>query len=426
MNKKFLSVLIALTAAVQVFALKLPTGDSVRAADAKQDGDDIVEVVIGGENPAEITSPLGKLKVRVGSTVYFYKSGALKQVELIGDRYGEENSGVVETEIGKFIPCSTCSFYESGSLKSMFIDEPTTFTVGGIVYGVMGVGYNEDYRIEFYDSGTKDKFLVKRIFTYCYETDDKKIYSVSFKNKSGTYELSLDKEEIQFFKDGTIKSGYLAKSPDEPAIVKGEEVFISSNTEIYFYENGNICAFTSDELCMTNQGGTKLNIPAKTYIVLYQNGTILLCSCSNEVTVKTKSYKSEDNTNTMVIFNADGTLRAVRLDDGYYIDTFYSDGSIKRKVSFNGEKPDIIFYNFNGVRVERSWTGSSIFLNDGKYKYLYVQDGDKTADIGMIYFDDAGNPSSYSLTKRNNDGKVVFDETDFPEFETARKRFIVK
>ena len=177
MNKRISFLFFVCTITVHAFALKIPTGDNIRAVDAKEDEDAIVEVIIGGEENPDITTPLGKLKAKVGSTLYFYKSGALKEIYCT-------NNGKIETEIGSFIPYRECTFYESGSLKSLLIYDNTVFTIGGTLYGINGDEY-ACYEIEFHDSGKPENFLVKTIHATSYEIDDTKIDKLVTKFKCG-------------------------------------------------------------------------------------------------------------------------------------------------------------------------------------------------------------------------------------------------
>lgn len=438
--------IVFLTMSFNVFALKIPTGDNIRAADAKLDGESIIEVVIGGEQPAEITTPIGKVKAPVGSTIYFYKSGALKQVTLDYNPYKNDNYEPLTTEIGTFNlyggyreDAEELKFYESGSVESFCIEKSTCITVSGIKYGV--IAYET---ISFYDSGAKDKFLPKSIRPAPYDNEDgNTVYSVTFKNKSGTFDISLSKKNsyITFFKDGSIKSGYLKSSPNDLAKVNDQEVFISSDSNISFYEDGSIASFTSDELCMTTQGGIKLVIPAKTNIELYENGIVKSCECSNDITVKQTTYTYQADgysreKNIFVKFNKDGNIRALNntQDSDYdmtWIDTFYSDGSKKRIVECKrNDKRDyyvseIIFYSPQGNEIYNVYQYIYYHLNE-KTIYAYLQNGDEYKDLGMIYFDDTGKASSYSLLKRDKDGKLICDEFGFPLFEETRKRFIYK
>ena len=433
--------IVFLTMSFNVFALKIPTGDNIRAADAKLDGESIIEVVIGGEQPAEITTPIGKVKADVGSTIYFYKSGALKQVTLDYGHYKNDNNEPLTTEIGTFNLCGGINkelcFYESGSVKSFCIIKSTCITVSGIKYGV-----KPNSTIYFYDSGAKDKFLPKSIKSTTYENEEgNTINSVTFKNKSGTFDISLD-QYIVFFKDGSIKSGYLTSSPNDLAKVNGAEVFINSNSNISFYEDGSIASFTSDELCMTTQGGIKLVIPAKTNIELYENGIVKSCKCSNDITVKqtTYTYQGDEYSsekNIFVKFNKDGSIRALHnthYSDTYmtWIDTFYSNGSKKRIVEYHNPEhtghyyvKKIIFYSPQGNEIHKNYKYISYSLNE-KGIYACFQNEIKSEDLGMIYFDDTGKASSYSLLKRDKDGEPICDEFGFPLFEETRKRFIYK
>lgn len=418
--------IVFFTMSFNVFALKIPTGDNIRAADAKLDGESIIEVVIGGEQPAEITTPIGKVKAKVGSTIYFYKSGALKQVTLDDAYYKYDNIEPLTTEIGTFNLRGGCklNFYESGSVENFGIRKSTCITVSGIKYGVSDEG------ICFYDSGAKDKFLPKSIRPAPYDTEDgNTVYSVTFKNKSGTFDISL-RRDITFFKDGSIKSGYLKSSPNDLAKVNDQEVFIASDNNIYFYEDGTISSFTSDELCMTTQGGMKFVIPARTYIELYENGIVKSCKCSNDITVKQttytyQGYEYSSEKNISVKFNKDGSIRALWNYDSHtegWIDTFYSDGSKKRSVDRG-----VTFYSPQGDKIYWSSESSELHydLNE-KTIYAYLQDEDWKGDLGMIYFDDTGKASSYSLLKRDKDGKLICDDLGFPLFEETRKRFIYK
>lgn len=458
MTKKLMTLFIVfLTISFNVFALKIPTGDNIRAADAKLDGESIIEVVIGGEQPAEITTPIGKVKAKVGSTIYFYKSGALKQVTLDYDHYKNDNNEPLTTEIGAFNFRGGCelNFYESGSVESFYIGKSTCITVSGIKYGVAAYAYYDSKYVKqicFYDSGAKDKFLTKSIYATPYENEEgNTINSVTFKNKSGTFNISLSSELrhndgdwvssvpncIEFYKDGSIKSCYLESSPNNLAKVNDQEVFISSDSNISFYEDGSIASFTSDELCMTTQGGIKLVIPAKTNIELYENGIVKSCKCSNDITVKqttytyqTDEYRSEGN--IFVKFNKDGSIRA--LNNRNWIDTFYSDGSKKRILGYRSDAghyyvDEIIFYSIKGTftKINHYNRQTYIFVCNKDENWLCTPDlqkGDTSYDIGMIYFDDTGKPSSYSLLKRDKDGKPICDEFGFPLFEETRKRFI--
>lgn len=178
-----------------------------------------------------------------------------------------------------------------------------------------------------------------------------------------------------------------------------------------------------------NSRGKKLVIPAKTNIELYENGIVKSCECSNQVTVKQTTYtyngyEDRDEKNISVKFNKDGSIRALC---NYYsgivnwFDTFYSDGSIKRTVTDN----DVSFYSPQGHYISKYEKYIYYKLN-GKKIWVYLQNGDKTEDLGMIYFDDTGKASSYSLLKRDKDGKLICDEFGFPLFEETKKRFIYK
>lgn len=421
MNKRISFLFFVCTITVHAFALKIPTGDNIRAVDAKEDEDAIVEVIIGGEESPDITTPLGKLKAKVGSTLYFYKSGALKEIYCTEN---EDNlNGKIETEIGSFIPYRECTFYESGSLKSLLIHDNTVFTIGETLYGIKAyknLADREWHKIEFYDSGSTEKFLVKKIDATSYNIDEEEIEKITYTNKSGTFIFQLD-GIITFFMDGTIKTAELVSSPNQPALVNNEEVFIASGYRITFYEDGSIASFVSDELCMTKQGDTKLNIPARTQIELWESGIIKKCTCSNEITVKMKSYKNGDT--TICYFNKDGSIRAVQVGSYEFADTFYEDGSIKRKVKWSWNKSefdDVEWLNPKGNLV-RSGLG---YEGDGGWQQFYPKNGDRYKDVAMVYFNDSGTPSSYSVFKKDDKGNIITDEFGFPLCEEEKNKLL--
>lgn len=423
MNKRVSFLFFVCTITVHAFALKIPTGDNIRAVDAKEDEDAIVEVKIGGEESPDITTPLGKLKAEVGSTLYFYKSGALKEIYCTAN---EDNlNSKIETEIGSFIPYRKCTFYESGSLKTLTIYHSTVFTIGETLYGIQG-----GCEIEFHDSGNTEKFLVKKIVATSYNIDEEKIDKITYTNKSGTFIFQLD-GIITFFMDGTIKTAELASSPNQPALVNNEEVFIASKYDghpapITFYGDGSIASFVSDELCMTKQGDTKLNIPAQTQIELWESGIIKKCACSNEITVKMKSYiNNGDRDTTICYFNKDGSIRAVKVGWDTFADTFYEDGSIKRKAEWkwNKNKFDVEWLNPKGISVYS--VGDSLgYEGDDGWQQFYPKDGDDGGDVAMVYFDDSGKPSSYSVFKKDDKGNIITDEFGFPLCEEEKKKLL--
>ena len=438
MNKRISFLFFVCTITVHAFALKIPTGDNIRAVDAKEDEDAIVEVIIGGEESPDITTPLGKLKAKVGSTLYFYKSGALKEINFTENR--DNLNGKIETEIGSFIPYGKCTFYESGSLKTLIIYGNTVFTIGGTLYGINGDEY-ACYESEFHDSGNPEKFLVKKIHATPYEIDDAIIDKITYTNKSGTFIFQM-KGIITFFIDGSIKSAQLDSAPNQPAIVNNEEVFVSSKyykymhaepATITFYEDGSFAAFVSDELCMTKQGDTKLNIPAKTQIELWESGIIKKCTCSNEITVKMKTYQYTDNADipgdTICCFNKDGTIRAVLLKDrskGLYADTFYEDGSIKREVEigYNNNVLSVKFFNPKGILVEGFERNNYLVYQEDDWPKFYLKGEDKCKDVAMVFFDVSGKPSSYSVFKKDDKGNIITDEFGFPLCEEEKKKLL--
>lgn len=442
--KKSLSVFLLLIGTiVNVFAIKLPTGDSVRALDVKEDGDAIVEVKLGGEEPVEITTPIGKLKVKAGSTLSFYKSGALKSATF------SKTNDPIETPIGKLSlsneldRISVSFFYESGCPQKLYVTNKPVISIGEYNYTLCDSDYEYIY---FFDSGSKDKWIVKELYSSSLQYYVKDEYLTKYSNKSGNFYLFAS--NLTFYENGNVKKGFLAKSPETPVIIDDNEVFIKGPKEKYdrnlwieFYNDGTIKTFTSDELCMTNQGGVKLNIPAGSRIVLHKNGKIQKCTTSNNniITVKSKSYELNKST---YLFNQDGSLKGFYAgfaseDKNYsgYADAFYDDGSVKRLINSNEEQD---FSNSNYFRkfvyAFFNQKGQVFYAHDvynvnyvkNNYSYYYFQPEDYVENVAMIYFDDNGIPSSYTLFKLNKDGDYLLDEMGYPIEDTTKKTFVKK
>lgn len=450
--KKTLSIcLLLVITIINLFALKLPTGDNVRALDVKEDRNTIVEVKLGGDEPVEITTPIGKLLAKNGTTVSFYKSGALKSI-----CFSEDNNKI-ETPIGTISLIGKpdyysvnyySEFYETGSPKRLLLERGNTIIVGENTFIIF------QSIIKFYDSGSKDKWLVKEISlpdenSFYYNGDD----TISFQNKLGSF--TIIPFSVVFFKNGMIKKAYLYESPKEPISIKDNEVYIKGVLDDYaghfykkyawieFYENETIKSFVSDEVCLTNQGGLKLNIPAGSRITLYKNGNIQKCTTSNEntVTIKSKSYNVKEGT---YLFNENGSIKgfsaSVKDVYDYYgiADTFYNDGSIKRLINnydkysnymdYYGDKSYFYTSYFCNpkeklVTLSRNNSGSYAYYN---YSYYYLQKGDEDKNVAMIFFDDKGIPSSYTLFKLDEDGDYLLDEMGYPIEDTTKKTFVKK
>ena len=457
-RKLFVSFILFWTLVYNLFALKLPTGDSVRASNVKQDGDSIIEVVLGGEEPVLITTPIGSVYAEKGSTVSFYKSGALKSLcATYEEGYNEE----IDSPIGKIVLTSirngindACEFYESGSPKLLFLDNDITVNIGGYDYSINGeeLSYQQPYRyITFYDSGSKDKWIINTIYGNN-DLEYNEIQIVKYKNKLGEFQIftgyhrysDYNREcTISFYKNGSVKSAPLYKSPSEPIVIKDNEVFIKGgklNNEfcyVTFHEDGSIKAFTSDEVCLTKQGGIQLNIPAGTKIKMYRNGNIRECKADNDNTIKIKgkTYKVEQG--KPYLFSEDGSLKGFYNEERYsyegIADTFYSDGSIKRLIkysSFYSNQGTEYYYNFvsyifNPQGKVTNISSDFVYLSGSREKYYYPNK-ENFKNIAMVYFDDKGNPVSYSLIKLDENGEYLLDEWGFPIEDTVKKSFIKK
>ena len=479
MKKLVKSLVLLFATAVQAFALKLPTGDNVRALDVTQDGDALVSVVLGGDEPVEITTPIGIVKADKGTPVQFYKSGALKSLYPTH----EKGAGLpLETPVGTLVPNGDYTtyhheedfcleFYESGSPKRLHVQEDAVINVGGYEYGVKG-GYFERTGISFYDSGSKDVWQVRTLLGMEYEKDGKRMKSVPYQNAAGSFELSLDKDthkanRIEFWQDGSVKAAPLFKSPNATAVVKGSEVFVRGGRvnknfadkgyqHIAFFADGSIAEFVPDEVCMTSQSGLMLNIVAGCKVSLWKNGNVRQCSVSNENTVKmgaksytlhgTWDYRADTPLYDVYLFNEDGSLCAfsVAYWNSYAglrmvaADTFYDDGSIKRTINVLDEYSNAptshgavyayvnSFYNPAGVQFEGG--GESIIqLKDGRTsKRFYLQAGDRSENVAMLFFANDGSPSSYTLFKLDEGGDYALDEYGSPVADTVRKQFTTK
>ena len=184
---------------------------------------------------------------------------------------------------------------------------------------------------------------------------------------------------------------------------------------------------------MTKQGDKKLNIPAKNKIELWENGIIKKCTCSNEITVKMKTYQYTNNADipgdTICCFNKDGTIRAVLLKDrskGLYADTFYEDGSIKCEVEigYNNNVFSVKFFNPKGILVEGFERNNYLVYQEDDWPKFYLKGEDKCKDVAMVFFDVSGKPSSYSVFKKDDNGNILTDVFGFPLCEEEKKKLL--
>ena len=460
MKKSFvLSVLIGTFSIMPLFALKIPTGDNVRATDVKQDGDAIVEVMLSESKSATITTPVGPVKAAKGTPVTFYKSGALKSFYPSTEN---EDRSEVETPIGKIILNSyysestyynnncQCEFYESGSPKKLYLYENIVITLKNCEFGVMAKSYSSSpVPLSFYDSGSKDVWQIESFYSSYYEKNGTKIDTVTYKNKSGKFKISLG-ERISFWQDGSIKEAPLHESTDEPASIKGSEVFIRGGLKgdspseghhrITFFEDGSIEEFIPDEVYITSQAGQKIIVPAGRKVFLQKNGDIRLCSVNGGITLKLNDkdcYISGDKDIYDLYFKEDGTLYGYSYSGSSSITVdkvFYDDGTIKQ----------LMWVSDNSSNNEHSISYSCEFYNQKRKNFLqgekeiyhiidlrslygiafHLQPGDNGHNVAMVYFDDAGNPSSYTLFKMDKDGKYLLDKNGIPIEDPTRKKFV--
>lgn len=441
MKKNVIGLMFA-ALCTSVFALKLPTGDNVRASDTKMDGDKILEVKIGGDKPANITTPIGVLPAQSNRIVTFYPSGALKSI--IVDRQ------TISTPIGDLTVAGELFFYESGSPAKIPItyksdDGFSKLKIGNIEYTVY-IGYEQD--IYFYDSGNKDVWQPQRV---PYKEGD---YSFSFEytNKSGKFDLKPVKGNdcvYEFYPDGSLRGGKLKTSPDFPVMVNGTEVYIQSDSVIEFFSDGSISHFVPDELIQAEQGGLKFSIAAGNDVWLHKDGKIRVADevkniSSASVAVGKKSYNT--NNISVLMFDEKGNLSGLGEEINNLCDSFYTDGRIKRLVDWkysglsNLWKTDLPNRQFEAIRTADAYVES--FLNPKQEdvelhdtyisifdrvsysdKKFNLESGDFGAYIANVYFADNGTPTSYTTFKHDLFGNYILDEYGRPIEDTTKKNF---
>lgn len=437
MKKSFvLSVLIGTFSIMPLFALKIPTGDNVRATDVKQDGDAIVEVMLNESKSATITTPVGPVKAAKGTPVTFYKSGALKSFYPSTEN---EDRSEVETPIGKMILNSgyynstsrenyCCEFYESGCPKKLYLYENTVISVKNNSFGILaknGYGGYSQYPISFYDSGKKNEWQVKRLTG----SDS----GITYTNESGKFKIGHREGVIEFWQNGSIKYAPLCESPEVFALVKGNEVYIKGkekNCRIGFFEDGSISEFVSDEACLTEQGGLKLTIVANEKVCLWKNGNIRQCSVSNPNNIKVGDvvYKlkgKHDDKYDIYLFNEDGTLKGFSYKFDQWsenvADKFYANGNPRRTINLYEEYSNSAPYD--GKNYIANFYYEAGGLNNTRFS-IFLQDGDSESNLAMVYCDAKNNLESYTLFMLDENGEYLLDEYGIPMEDTkTRKKF---
>ena len=444
--KKIVIGLMLAALCTSVFALKLPTGDNVRASDTLMDGDKILEVRIGGDKPANITTPIGVLPALHNQIVTFYPSGALKSLYVDW----RKDKQTISTPIGDLTVAGELFFYESGSpakISTTYQSEKglSKLKIGNIEYTV----YNDyEQEIYFYDSGNKDVWQPQRV---PYKKGD---YSFSFEytNKSGKFDLRPEKGNdsvYEFYPDGSLKGGKLKTSPDFPVMVNGTEVYIKKDSVIEFFSDGSISHFVPDELIQVEQGGLKFTIAAGNDVWLHKDGKIRVADnvkniSSDSVAVGKQAYNS--NNISVLMFDEKGNLSGFGVTINKLFDAFYTDGKIKRAVDwtysalYNLWKTNLPNGEFEAIRtgdayvkgfsnpkeedVELHDTYVSIY-DKASYsnKKFNLESGDFGAYIANVYFADNGTPTSYTTFKHDLFGNYILDEYGRPIEDTTKKKF---
>lgn len=450
--KKLLAGTIIAALCASAFALKLPTGDNVRAADTIMDGDKILSVELGGDKPSNITTPVGVLPAKSGSIVEFYPSGALKTL-----RIDYKDKQTIETSIGKLSLFSTQYFYESGSPARLTVttleddNKYSNLKIGNVDYTAY---FEYESYIFFYDSGSKDVLQPQRV---PYNPSDSN-FSFKYTNKSGTFDLcprSINNPDYhavyEFYPDGSLRGGHLKISPDDPVMVNGTEVYIKKDSIIEFFQDGSISHFVPDELLQMEQDGIKFTVAAGNDVWLHKDGKIRVADGVNNIspaslTVGKKTYPASSM--GTLAFNKEGKLAGFRESSSNNLcDTFYSDGAQKRFVRWNfgdvGKQwkeslPNGNFSPLNDGKPGYSQEfvnpiGKDVFINISdvsiydKSSYSWIKFNLKSGDYGVyianIYFADNGNPTSYTTYKHDLFGNYILDEYGRPVEDTTRKRF---
>lgn len=509
--KRFVSLVTGMALSASVFALKIPTGDNVRAADVKQNGNAIVEVTLGGDTPVNITTSIGVVQAKAGSVVYFYDKSVLKELTTIeqnvttsigtvkvkgGGKMTFYESGALatlspaeqtldlpplkavklsasrdmtfyesgklkevslyekgqtlETPIGTFNISkrsfseedpSSIGYYKSGSPMIMYVKAYKAITVGGTEYFCHGYdGYNHFYPIEFHDSGSSDKWLVKSLSPGRYSKDETVVSSVAYESKIGKIEIALNPSgskcpvRITFDKDGNVLSAPLYKSPDFTVKVNGEDVYIKGGKyeQVYWDEYGKkkidtLCSISFyddastikscvlDDLVITEVGGIKFKMPAGTEVGFWNNGNIKKCSSSEPTALNINGKPMSIEADRSYLFHRNGKFWAVETRHGF-VDTFYGDGALKRVINVCDN------YSNSG---NKSWY-SALFLSPNGYRIVEIESrepGDLGRNVSMVFFDDNDKPSSYTMFKLDKNGNYILDDEGLPIEDPTKKKF---
>ena len=449
--KKLFGFAFTTLIAVNAFALRLPNGDNVRAADTEMEGDSIVTVKIGGENIANITTPIGVLPVAPGTKISFYPTGELKYIEV-----DAENGPTYTSPIGEFSfkdseygrTKTRIAFYKSGSPYMIILKDKANVSFGN---------YNFDSdQFWFYDS--KDDWKVKQTCISYSSRDEKKF---TCETKVGKINLT---DDIEFFESGAVRSGKLEEGQDVTVMVNGNEVFAQTNQRISFYEDGSVSKFVPDEAILAEQGGVKFTTffsnGGSSPLYLYKDGKIRMCWCNqilNDVTIGKTIYKFSGW--GYLAFDESGKISGLNSKfsafNDYVIDTFYDDGTSKRELNrpdrdesyctyytsylYGTKNQKAVFSFYSPAR--RRVCGVDGYENKEAHEVLYVILRGSTqerfeydignyvySDIAMVYFGNDDKPTSFKVFKVDDLGCYIVDEAGFPIVDEAagKQKFTFK
>src|SRR5574344_304964 len=255
--KKLIASIVTLALCMgTVFAVKLPTGESVRSDNVKMDGDAIVSVEL--REPTTIATPIGP--VEVYGVVDFYKNGALKDVKI------KDHTNVV-TENGNIKAADYMSFYESGSLMKFY--QSSSLEGDDLFVMVEGQKIIINGNVTCYDSGDAKKVIPYFISTPYINADGTSSSRNLKFNKAGC-DFTTDTGNLYIYKNGSVLSFVANKSNCVQTSIG--EMFV--NNAISFWEDGSLRSVINDDTLITTINGIKMVIPPKVNITFYKSGKV--------------------------------------------------------------------------------------------------------------------------------------------------------
>ncbi len=391
----FLSLMMALNA----FTLTLPNGDNVRANDLVLEEGKIVSAKL--INAIEITTPLGELLTTEGGEVTFYKSGALKSIELFYTENWDGKRSKIVLKDKVFTVKPKINFYESGALKEIYVYKETPFIFP--VENSTGQFYGN---IEFYDSGNISELKLRKGFIMRMI----EIERVGEKLLIGDY----NNNHIQLYANGNLQRAKLEKETTFKTIL-GDLFAIKGN--ITFWEDKKIKSFINSDSLVENIAGILAYIQGNSEISFYKSGKIATFYASEgmEFNVGKYTYTTlDDKYNPFIVSEKDEILETPKVTikdqkllapDYFYIKSFDVDGA-----------PCVIFNEYGKYAVYKNtqiYGFSNNYLQDSKDWFgpsYHFQESHSKNDVYIVFFNDEGEPVSYSIEKdgERDTEKILF------------------